>query len=400
MSKKKWPFPLFILTLILTTILEFLTVFLKSHLTLNQELEGTLGIAHFLHNNMAFLRIGLLALLIWLAYKFFRPFKLWQKIVAFIFMVLYLGMFYLANYVAQVEIYFKDPEIVESLPAKESVVPLETIILGAEINGEAKAYPLDYLAFHHKVSDKIGGEPVLVTYCLVCRSGRIFSSEIEGKEEKFRLVGMVDYNAVIQDVSTSSWWQQATGEAIYGKRKGEKMKEYFSEQMALSSWLDKYPNSLVFQPDTTYTAAYDDYAGFAAGYGEINGRADSSWQRKSWIVGVVHNDQAVAFDYTELSNQKLLHDEVGDVPVVVALESDTLSIHVWDTRVDTLELTFELDETSGNLKDQQTASVWDMTGSCLEGDLAGKTLQPIQSYVEYWHSWEEFHPDGKRSGVD
>ncbi|MEM9546492.1 MAG: DUF3179 domain-containing (seleno)protein [Bacteroidota bacterium] len=400
MINKKWAFTLFILLLLLTTVLEFLTVFLKSHLTLNQELEGTLGLAHFLHNNIFHLRIVLLVILIGLAYSFFRKFKMWQKVVASIFILLYLGIFYLANYVAQVEIYFKDPENVILKNAKENTVPLETIILGAEVNGEARAYPLDYLTFHHKVSDEIGGEPVLVTYCLVCRSGRIFSSVIDGKEERFRLVGMVDYNAVIQDASSSSWWQQATGEAIYGKKTGTIMKEYFSEQMALSSWLDKYPKSLIFQPDTTYTSAYENYAGFATGYGEVNGRADSSWQRKSWVVGVVNEDEALAFDYTQLSEQRVLHDRLGDMPVVVALEPDTLSIHVWDTRVDSLELTFKMDLENQFITDTQTLSSWDRTGSCTEGELIGKKLTAVQAYVEYWHSWEEFHPDGKRSGVD
>jgi len=211
---------------------------------------------------------------------------------------------------------------------------------------------------------------------------------------------MIDYNAVVQDASTSSWWQQATGEAIYGKRKGDKMEEYFSEQMSLSSWLLKYPNSLIFQPDSTFTESYEDYAGFATGYGAVNAREDSSWQRKSWVVGVVHNNKSMAFDYQELSESRVMHDSVGSVPIVVALEADTLSIHAWDTRMDTFNLFFELDAQEGWLKDVQTSSVWDMTGRCVSGELKGKKLKPVQSYVEYWHSWKEFQPKTRRHGID
>lgn len=40
----------------------------------------------------------------------------------------------------------------------------ETLVIGVELNGEAKAYPLSFLTFREMVNDWIGGSPVLVTW--------------------------------------------------------------------------------------------------------------------------------------------------------------------------------------------------------------------------------------------
>ena len=40
----------------------------------------------------------------------------------------------------------------------------ETLVIGVEVNGEAKAYPVNFLNRREMVNDWIGGSPVLVTW--------------------------------------------------------------------------------------------------------------------------------------------------------------------------------------------------------------------------------------------
>lgn len=40
----------------------------------------------------------------------------------------------------------------------------ETLVIGVELNGEAKAYPVNFLNRREMVNDWIGGSPVLVTW--------------------------------------------------------------------------------------------------------------------------------------------------------------------------------------------------------------------------------------------
>ena len=38
------------------------------------------------------------------------------------------------------------------------------LVLGVTLNGEAAAYPIRQLAYHHVVQDVVGGVPIVVTY--------------------------------------------------------------------------------------------------------------------------------------------------------------------------------------------------------------------------------------------
>jgi len=43
-------------------------------------------------------------------------------------------------------------------------LPDEDLVLGLEWMGEARAYPIRMLTYHHIVNDTVAGRPLLVTY--------------------------------------------------------------------------------------------------------------------------------------------------------------------------------------------------------------------------------------------
>ena len=55
-----------------------------------------------------------------------------------------------------------DPTIVSASEA--TWLEAETLVLGAVQNGEARAYPIAMMTFHHVANDVLGGEPYLVTF--------------------------------------------------------------------------------------------------------------------------------------------------------------------------------------------------------------------------------------------
>ena len=68
--------------------------------------------------------------------------------------------------------------------ASANQVDTNRLIIGVVNGNQAKAYPIRFIGYHHQVMDTIDGKPILVTYCTVCRSGRVFEPGIEGKLEK------------------------------------------------------------------------------------------------------------------------------------------------------------------------------------------------------------------------
>ncbi len=55
-----------------------------------------------------------------------------------------------------------DPTIVSA--AEATWLDDGTLILGAVQNGQARAYPIAMMTFHHVANDVLGGEPYLVTF--------------------------------------------------------------------------------------------------------------------------------------------------------------------------------------------------------------------------------------------
>ena len=282
---------------------------------------------------------------------------------------------------------FLQPRTLRMADAQQNTVKSHKLVLGVELNGQAKAYPIQFLGYHHQVLDTVGGQPVMVTYCTVCRTGRIFSPTVNGKQERFRLVGMDHFNAMFEDATTNSWWRQATGEAVAGPLKGTALPELLCTQTSLKEWLTLHPTSLVMQPDTTFKEDYADMETYdrGRGRGKLTGTDSLSWGDKSWVVGIELNEKtSKAYDWNQLKATRLIHDQIGAVPVLLALAADSVSFFAFERP--NAEAVFEL----RNDTLFRDGKAWSLTGQATaQSDVS---LKKIPAYQEFWHSWSTFHP--------
>lgn len=313
----------------------------------------------------------------------FRTAPLWT--VATLVLAGALG--YLFNFKMAAESMFLQPNVMVLTDAKSNKIKPEKLILGVEVNGQARAYPIQLLGYHHQVLDTTAREPLMVTYCTVCRTGRVFSPMVNGKREQFRLVGMDHFNAMFEDESTGSWWRQATGEAVAGPLKGTTLREIQSTQTTLRTWLQLHPNSLIMQGDDSYAVKYDsmDTYDLGIGRGKLTRSDTVSWNEKSWVVGVAFDQKnARAYDWNRLKNERIIHDHVGGKPVLLVLASDNQSFSVL-LRPDSSAL-FSMQNDTLIRGDQR----WDLLGRA--SSAAHGNLVQIPAHQEFWHSWQTFHP--------
>jgi Protein of unknown function (DUF3179) len=353
----------------------------------------TIGFAYWLGRNIVWIRIVLLLLIAYPLIQIFQRNKLWKKILLALVLAVYGVIFFFFNFRFEADKMFYQPKHKNfSLANKNGADTV--LVIGVAINGEAKAFPIQIIGYHHQVRDTIGNTPAIITYCTVCRTGRVFSPVVNGKPETFRLVGMDHFNAMFEDATTKSWWQQATGVAIAGPLKGQSLAEIPSQQLSLAAWLRLYPNSTVLEPDSSYKKRYKGLEGYNKGTidGSLEKRDSGSWQFKSWVVGVVHQHAARAYDWNDLVKKEIIEDSLAGMPVILALENDTASFHVWSREVNSQTLHFEKNKVQNTLTDTNTHSVWNMNGTCMEGTLKDSQLKTIQAYQEFWHSWKNFHP--------
>ena len=98
-------------------------------------------------------------------------------------------------------------------------------VVGLEINGDARAYPLRILTWHEIVNDVVGGTPVTITYCPLCNSAVVFERTLDGKVLDFGTTGKLRFSdLVMYDRQTESWWQQFIGQGIVGEYTGRSLK--------------------------------------------------------------------------------------------------------------------------------------------------------------------------------
>jgi hypothetical protein len=282
---------------------------------------------------------------------------------------------------------FRQPTVVRMANSADNRVALDRLVVGIEINGDARAYPLQFIGYHHQVRDSVGGQPVLVSYCTVCRTGRVFTPVVDGQLESFRLVGMDHFNAMLEDVRTGSWWRQANGEAVVGPRLGTVLPEIPSRQVTLGLWLSLYPHSRVMQGDPAFAAQYaKDYA-YERGTStsRLTGTDRRSWQDKSWVIGLTVEGKSRAYDWQQLLSTRAINDTLGGVPVVLALATDRASFFAFVRPSAALQFTMDGDSLSA-----------DGVRYALNGRSANGALTPIKASQEFWHSWRTFQPTTDR----
>lgn len=354
--------------------------------------KNTIALAYFLHQYILYIRLAALIMILIPLWQYWQPLKKWKKITLVGIAVLYAAVFYLFNFRFLAEKMFYQPKTKILVGQAGNKAGMDKLIVGVTIGGQSKAYPVEIIGYHHQVADTIGGTPVLITYCTVCRTGRVFSPVVNGKPEKFRLVGMDHFNAMFEDKTTGSWWQQATGRAITGPLKGYQLTELPSEQMRLSAWLRSNPASLILQPDPEYAGKYEDLKGFDLGIidSKLEKRDSGSWQFKSWVIGIKKEKEAKAYDWNKLVQQRLINDSITNLPLLIYLEKDNASFHVWDRNVNNNTLHFEIKDSV--IFDTGTKSLWNEEGFCVQGPLKGSQLKKVQAYQEFWHSWKNFNP--------
>lgn len=387
---------LIIFLILFLFLAEVFRVYLVMPLPGSQVTE-TVNIAYWLDRHIMWIRILILLLGILVLIRTLKKGKPWEKVSLSLAMLSYVPLFIVLNFRVAADQKFHKPTTKSFIPAVASI-DKSKLVIGVVINGEAKAYPIQLIGYHHQVMDTVGNEPVIITYCTVCRTGRVYSSRLNGRDEVFRLVGMDHFNAVFEDQTTKSWWQQASGLAIAGPLKGSMLKEIPSSQSTIESWIRKYPNSVVMEPDPLYDERYFGLEDYDKGtmQSSLVKRDYRSWQPKSWVVGVRGEFSSMAYDWNELVKKRVIEDSLEDSPILVTMETDTTSFHVYERRVNGSVLKFNTSIHDNCFTDQNTGSVWNMDGRCIDGPLKGQQLTTVQAYNEFWHAWETFEPDTKK----
>ena len=364
-------------------VFEILNVYFIMPMPGSQRMNS-IGAAYFLYKWRWIFR-GFFSVIILIGFLKSSVKRKWLLIIP---IVIVAAIIYMANFKMAADAMFKQPKQLLLVTAGDNKVDTNRLVIGVTINGESKAYPIRFLGYHHHVQDTVGGKSILVTYCTVCRTGRVFEPIVNGKKETFRLVGMDHFNAMLEDASTKSWWRQATGEAISGKLKGQQLPEVLSTQTSLAKWLQLNPASLIMQADPAFIKLYDSTMKYESGMSrnKLTGTDSLSWKDKSWIIGIKIGAARKAYDWNQLKKERIIHDQLDNIPVVLVLANDNKSFFVFET-TSNQQLVLKNDTLLLGNKH------FSINGKGID---TAFSLKPLPAYQEFWHSWQTFNPGTKK----
>lgn len=290
----------------------------------------------------------------------------------------------------------------------------EEPVIALEVQGKARAYPLQILTFHEIVNDRVAGVPVAVTFCPLCYSAIVFERTLDGEPVEFGVSGLLRHSdLVMYDRKTETLWQQLNGTAIVGDLAGRQLERLPSQIISFEQFRTSYPNGQILSRATGYMKPYGQNP--YAGYDDIDkkpflyrGDTDDRLPPMEKVVAVTLNGQDKAYAHRVTREERVIHDSIGGQDVVVfhsggavsALDDAQISrskevgsTGVFVPRAEGQSLTFRYAD--GQFVDEETGSIWTVTGRAVSGPLEGAQLRRISHGDYFAFAWFAFKPETK-----
>ncbi len=219
-------------------------------------------------------------------------------------------------------------------------------VLGLEINGVAKAYPINILNYHEIVNDYFTASSdsspsknslaVVITYCPLCGSGMAYSSTINGKNTTFGVSGLL-YNSdvLLYDRETESLWSQLLSKAISGPLKGSELKMLPLNHTTWQAWKNEHSDTLVLSEKTGYRRDYSQtpYSGYDKSkslYFPVS-PLNRDYHPKEYVIGLKILGETKAYPFAELSKvESPYHETFAGQELTIIFDSKNRSGKILD----------------------------------------------------------------------
>ena len=203
-------------------------------------------------------------------------------------------------------------------------------VIGVEVSGDVRAYPIRIIAWHEMVNDTIGGIPVSLAYCTLCGAAILYDGRVGGEVYRFGTSGLLyRSNKLMYDRTTRTLWNQFTGEPAWGPLVGEGIR-LDVVPVVLTTWGDwheRHPESTVLSIETGFDRDY----GPGVAYAEYNSSPETWFNVPAQDdrlppkeeVYVVRLDATLAVYPTErLAALGFVQETVGGTALVVVATGD------------------------------------------------------------------------------
>lgn len=274
-------------------------------------------------------------------------------------------------------------------------------VVGLEVNGDARAYPVRLLSNHEIINDVVGGRPVAITWCPLCYTAIVFDRRIEGRELTFGVSGyLLHNNLVMYDHQTDTLWSQLLGQGVRGAYSKRRLELLPAVLTTWEAWRTEHRDTRVISAERlgqNSEQIVDPYAGYyASGVAGLTGETerDDRLPGKALVVGVVAGERARAYPLELVQTAGIINDELGPLSLLLVYDDTLQTVLLYQRRVGEQTLTFTRSPERDILRDRETGSLWNVrSGRAVTGPLAGAHLSRLTSPLVFWFAWSAIHPE-------
>jgi hypothetical protein len=270
--------------------------------------------------------------------------------------------FLIMGFIVRPWIIFRELDSTDHVHFHDAGLDDDELILGYEKEGFSLAWPVEEMLMpRHVVNDELDGTPLLATYCPVCRSGMLFKAELNGERLTFRVQGLWRRNLVMMDYQTKTLWQQATGEAIYGRLMGRKLPLLDGQQMKWLAWKKKHPKTKLaiaprnakkgIFPEERLNRMFDSDRFSPPGLAYLGEEV----RPKETVYGITINGLSKAYRVSDISKSDEIADKLDNQELRIRYNAETEEIEAF------------------RIQDGMRVQI------------------PVERHR--WLAWKEFHPD-------
>jgi hypothetical protein len=301
------------------------------------------------------------------------------------------------------------PVRIRPAPAAREVLGADTEVIGVRVNGQVRAYPARMLARPHLLTDTLGGEPIVVSYCGLTNSAIAYRAAGPTSPIRMSVLSAPRNNILYRQDATGGLVQQLLPQIAHGPGSGQPVATVPVVYTTWSTWQKLAPDTTL--ADSRFESVWDQLVTALMRREHLRSRArartllaagevDERLPRKTQLFALVESGAACAYTRRFLRSERVVNDAVGGEPVVVFYEPSTDVAMAYRRRTDDRVRNFRpvstsSDPTAALASDVDTGSTWSVLGRCVHGPLAGHQLQPVVFSFDrpFWFAWAAYHPE-------
>jgi hypothetical protein len=222
----------------------------------------------------------------------------------------------------------------------------------------------------------------------------VWKRTIGGRALHFRLAGINNQNFLMRDEETGSWWQQASGQAIFGALKGESLELAPYDELTFGLWKQESPAGQVLAPVSKDEKEYDSkWEAEIQKLPLVLTFPGTALQSRDVVIGLEVAGASRAYPMSAIIAQSPIQDRLGGTPFLLTAGPDGKSVRAFVSRLDGADI--ELFRKSGDkwvLMDSASGSEWNFQGCATSGPAQGKCLERLPLLKDFWFDWRNYHP--------